>query len=202
MRHARFQEQLAHRHELTGARESALLDHLASCAACRRLAGEYQVHEEALGLLVGDPPTGLRAAILTRVGQAPAHRRPAMATLGLATAAAVFILSLGAARFWGPFGAEGGLLSKTQAVRAALNHTVVARDRTLPPTVKVTARLGAYGGVEHAWLVTISGPGVSVLSPQAVLTGFNAQPLSIVHKETAVVDGRTGAYIEAFAVAG
>jgi hypothetical protein len=203
MSHATYQELLARRHELSPSDEATMRRHLDGCAECREIATEYDAQYTALRTLALDgPPQGLRAAILTTAGTQPApvtkKRYLGLRYGALAAAVVICGLGLGMARGWMPFGSQHPVLTQAQAVRVALLHTVAAPYRTLPRTIKVRARLGAYQGVHPAWIVTISGPGVKILPPQAVPTGLQATPPTLLHRETAVVDGRTGAYVETF----
>ncbi|HEV3309512.1 MAG TPA: hypothetical protein VG815_03220 [Chloroflexota bacterium] len=206
MKHSKFEERLARRQELTDPEETELSAHLLACGACRATAAEYESHDEALQILAQDRPIqGLRAAVLQKAAiplPSKARNRLRLQTAALAAAVVISGLGLGLARGWDPLGGQAPLLTQAQAVRAALIHTVAAPYRKLPATVRVTARLGAYSGVRPAWIVTISGPGVSVLSPQSTLNGQLTGSTVVLHAETAVVNGRTGAYVETFTEAG
>jgi len=207
MNHAKMQELLARRYELDESQEDALNAHLTSCVSCRELAAAFVTQEACLAVLAASaPPPALRSAILTNVKARPeprrAPRRRSFVPAVLVAAAVLLGLGLVAVRTWGPFGGQEHILTQAQAVRAALVHTVVASDRRLPRTVVVSARLGSYSGVDPAWIITISGPGVSVLSPADLPEGVEVRSPTILHRETAVVDGRTGAYVETYATSG
>jgi len=208
MTHDKLRQMLARRHELTEKQSSTLKTHLRSCAECRLLAAEYDLQDTALRPLGPQAaPAGLRSAILTRVAvdtavsssRRPAWRPFAQAGLAVAVLAAVVLVAV---QGWSLLTSRQRLLSEAAAIRTALRHTVVALDRHLPPTVHVRARLGKYPGVDTAWLVTISGPGVQILPPRVVTAGFPTARGAPLHRETAVVDGRTGAYVETFTSSG
>jgi hypothetical protein len=206
MRHHKLQHMLARRYELNESEEAMLRLHLTACETCRGLATDYLRDDDALGALTqADPPVTLRQAVLAQAGRrvAAQPRRISPVLTALAAAAVVlFALGLGLNRSGLLFSSPEHILSEPQAVRAALPHTVIGPRHELPPHVKLTAHLGTYAGVSRAWFVTISGPGVSVLSPEALVGQLHASEPSILHRETAVIDGHTGAFVETFAVSG
>jgi hypothetical protein len=205
MRHQTLQQMLARRHELTESEEAALRVHLSSCDPCGRLAGEYSRDDQALvAMTLADPPLGLRQAVLSQAGRRTMAqpRRLNLVFTALAAAVVLFALGLGLNRGGWLFSSSDHILSEPQAVRAALPHTVIGSQRTLPPNVRLTARVGSYAGVSGAWLVTISGPAVSVLSPAALAGQLHTSTPPIAHRETAVIDGRTGAFVETYTVSG
>lgn len=205
MSHQRLQHMLARRYELTESEEAALRVHLESCDPCRRLAGEYSRDDQALlAMTHADPPLGLRQAVLTQAGGQTKARPRKVNFLFPSLAAAVVLLACGFGLNRGgwPFSASDRILSEPQAVRAALPHTVIGPQPTPPRNVRITARLGSYAGVNQAWLVTISGPGVSIVSPDALAGQLHASTPPILHRETAVVDGRTGAFVETYTASG
>ena len=206
MNHVRAQELLASRHELTVRDEAALSLHLTDCHTCSEIADAYREQSFAIAnLRPASAPMGLRQSVLAKAGT-KSIREPRwwfrFMPMGLAAAAVLLLATLLGSQVWSPFSSGGHLLSEAAAVRTALAHSVIGSDRRLPPQVKVAAHLGGYPGVNTAWLVTISGPGVSVISPLALTGQIHANKLPLLHRETVVVDGRTGAFIETFTANG
>ena len=205
MRHKKAAEMLARRQELAERDEASLQLHLRSCDGCRQLAGEYAEHDRVLVATAAlEVPPGLRQSVLARAGRSvPSRRHKGQAVrLGLAAAAALFGIGFGVVHAWSPFASRPYVLNEAQAVRAAMIHTVVGSHGKLPPAVRLTARLGSFSGVDQAWLVTISGPGVSVISPADLVGEIHPTTTPLLHSETVVVDGRTGAFVETYTAAG
>jgi hypothetical protein len=106
-------------------------------------------------------------------------------------------------------------VSSAQAISAATANSAATINGNLMPDVQVTAQYGTFSDdalgqqlpsgqfqLEFqdtpAWLVTFSGPGLSLGPLGSPANSTVAPPSAPKHEQTVVIDARTGAYMESF----